>query len=186
MVMIMIFILEKLDQTSDTKFYVSFPHIPKGILFQIFSLLQCHIKNWFFDSKKWSCLKNVPALVWAWCDTLLGHMVGATRRSSPVGISVGSPPPAPPCWLNYSQHRWRETGVCKSPADWNKEKTFPACVDSTDSCCNHWFHKRKMAGVCTRDLMLTHWKIKKNDKSLIQKKSSNMWMCDDYTMHHTL
>lgn len=80
-----------------------------------------------------SLSQNVPALVWAWGNTLFGHMVGPTRRSPPVGISIGCPPPASPCWLNYSQHRWRETRLCKSPADLNREKTFPACGDSTDS-----------------------------------------------------
>lgn len=63
-----------------------------------------------------------------------------TRRCSPKGISVGSPPPASPCWLNYSQHRWRQTRLCKSPADLKREKTFPACVDSKDLWWKSWFY----------------------------------------------
>lgn len=46
-----------------------------------------------------------------------------------------------------------------------------------------------MARVRVRGLMLTHWKEKKKKKTLWYKrnsKSNNVWMCDDYTMHHTL
>lgn len=135
--MIIILDIGKLDQTYDTKFHVSCPYIPKGILLYFKHHPLILKKNQ--TNNDGTFLQNVSVPVWAWCDTLLSHMVGPTRRSSPVGIAAAPPHHHHQLTELFTAQMERDSGL-QLPSWLNQGKDGSCMCRFSSRTCNHWLH----------------------------------------------